>query len=778
MLHFLRKHQKVFLSIVAIFTIASFLFFGSYNAMQPGTTAPDRIIGKTLQGTPLMYDELILLTRFLNTSPHERQLFEKGAMPNLLNDGVVQKDFLETGFAVMSSEWHFDLIKTEIEQKLERVKNYSPYVHPRASFLSAEAIWQQFLPNLHRHYETLLKKRDADPEAMALLIALYLDQTQFPPDMLRNILKYHQGLYDGVVPDPILNQGDLSLFGFTTLEDWLGKRFVNILAQVILQGAAIAKEQGYIVTAEEARASLHENVRTALHQLGNKEITLGQLEQVYQRQTTALHWQEEKVVAIWQKVLLFRKMFLDQGSRIVIDPQSLAAAAVFAEEQIQIDLYRLPQELELKSFRDLLKLQTYIAAVSMGSGGKSKNGSLGLPVFYASTQEIEKRVPELVQEKYGIELQSVSMGQLIEHVALKEVYAWELKEAHWGLLCEAFPILRNAPFAAYEERYKALNSLSVMERATVDLFAKQEIVKTHPEWLIKAFEKAPKHQVALNIRSQGGDLPFEGNVDREELKQLLKNTSIGEMVSYSPNPENHYRMTVLSSTDSQEIVTFAEARRDGTLDRILDRQLALAYPDVRKKHSALFALKEGGWKPIKEVQDLVGAEIYAEVLKNIEMTSQSLGISWSDHHKDSLDEYAKYRFIGHINEARLALSAGAAEEGWVQASTDVGKSIDKQWYLLKEKHTLNRTEAKRMDLQNMFELEIGQWSFMQLGTVGEERFCFLHEKISKKANTDPVLDKTRRLLSVDAQRVLFADLLKKLAEQNLMVISSLSDDET
>ncbi len=777
MLQLLRKHQKVLLSIVAVFTIASFLFFGSYSVMQPSREIPDQAIGKTINGKPIMREEFTLLTNFLNTSPYERQIFEKGGAPNLLNDGVVQKDFFQTGFAVMLAERNFDFLKPEIEKKMERVKNFRRYVHPQAPFLSSQGIWQNLLPSLNLHYDALLKKVDVDAEVVALLSSLYLDQTHFPPDILRNILKYHQGQYDWLPADPFLDQGDLSIFGFTTLEDWMGHRLLSLMAQVILNGAALSQEQGHKVSLEEARASLYRNVHNAIIQVSGKEVTEAQVDQIYHKQTAMLHWQEDKVVAVWQKVLLFRKLLRDQGSSIIVDPQSLAASAAFAEELVKVDLYSLPSELELRNFRDLLKLQTYLEAVSPTQGRKTKSVSLGLPVVYATLDEIANRCPELVQTKVVAELQSVRAEQLATGVTLKDVYAWELEEQHWGQLCKAFPILQNRPSGTREDRYQALEKLPLQERASVDFYAKLEIVKAHPEWLESAFVKASKEKVEFGLRSQGGNMPLQGSIDREELKALLEKTAVGSVVSYSPDDKHCYRITLLQPMKPQEILSFAEARQDGTLDTLIDRQLTQSYPEVRKKHPALFALKDGEWKPFKEVQDLVGAEVYADLLSKIEEASQRLGVSWPAQRGAALDEYAKYRLITHLDEARNAISGGASEEGWIRSNVQGDRDIAKQWRLFKEEHTLKRNQATELSLQGLFDSKVGQWSPVQFKMSGSSYFYLLREKMNKEGRTDAIIDKTRELLSLDAERIMLSDILEKMAAQDVLIIPTRNEDE-
>src|ERR1700679_1097980 len=101
MLNFFRTYQKYFFILITVAVVVSFLFFGTYSAMGSQEIAlPDKKIGLGVCGKPLMQQELASLTRLIGSSPFDG-MAEKGGIPNLLNDGVVEKDFLSTGLGVM-----------------------------------------------------------------------------------------------------------------------------------------------------------------------------------------------------------------------------------------------------------------------------------------------------------------------------------------------------------------------------------------------------------------------------------------------------------------------------------------------------------------------------------------------------------------------------------------------------------------------------------------------------------------------------------------------------
>jgi hypothetical protein len=432
----------------------------------------------------------------------------------------------------------------------------------------------------------------------------------------------------------------------------------------------------------------------------------------------------------------------------------------------------LSPELELKNFRDLLKLQLYLGAVSPVQAKKSKHLLLSLPVLFASPNEIEKEYPELVETKFDVELQEVSLSALTERVALKEAYHWQLSLEHWDELKNKFPSLSAQKSDSVEERYEVLAQIPIKERAEIDLFTKKMIVQDHTEWLEEALIKAPKKRELFGLRSRGGDLPFKGAIDRMELRESLEKTPIGSSFSYTADGEHHYRIAPLASPGALEIVTFGVARNDGTLDLLLDRHLSQIYPEVRKKHPALFAQKEGGFKPFKEVQDLVGAEAFAEILHCIEEESKQYGVVWTDQMKHSLDLFAKYRFITYMQQVRDALSNGVVEEEWVRSSPSSQEGSSAQWKLIKEQKTLKREEAALQHLEKLFDEKENMWSQTQADGASGPYFYHIRQKLQQAPDIDAMVTKRRELLSLDAQRVLFVELLEKMSSKGLMMNST------
>ncbi|NGX45829.1 MAG: hypothetical protein K940chlam2_01009, partial [Chlamydiae bacterium] len=140
MLEFFRKNQKVFFIFVTAIIVISFTFFGAVNTFAPKEEVANRLIGKALDGSKLMEQDVTALAH----------IYQEGERPNLLSDGWVQEQWLATDLAEMVALAYFDEIKEEIAESVEKIRVFRPYVHPEAEFLSGPAVWEQFAPDINR----------------------------------------------------------------------------------------------------------------------------------------------------------------------------------------------------------------------------------------------------------------------------------------------------------------------------------------------------------------------------------------------------------------------------------------------------------------------------------------------------------------------------------------------------------------------------------------------------------------------------------------------------
>ncbi len=781
MLQFLRKYQKFFFGIVAVVIIASFCFFGTQGAMQAPAEIPDRRIGTLIDKSPLMQQEVDLLARFLSTSPNDRQMLEKGHMPNLFNDGVIQREFLQTGLLPLIAKSCFSEISAEVQERVDRVRAYRPYTHHQAPFLSSEAVWSRFFPSTKQKIQQLAGT-PAGEDSLRLLGDLYLEQEQLPSDVLRRILMFQEQQYEWITHDSRLEHADLNLFGFQNLEDWLGPKLMRVLAQVILNGAAEARSQGYEVSEEEARRSLHENFFAGIKKTASeRELTQQELQNVYQHQVQLLHRDERRIVSVWQKVLTFRRMMDDIGSAMVLDGSAYRQFSEFAGEKLRVNTYALPEALRLVNFRDLLKLQTYLDSIAI-SPGKKPSASLNLPHLFATPMDVQGRTPELALYRYRAEIAEVTFDTLASRVSLKQVYEWEIDNAHWQQLKVEFPALAQVAGATIEERYAALEALESELRSRINKSAREAIVREHPEWIEAAFAQAERKEVTFGLRQKGGQLPFIGVRDRDELYTALKSAPLKSENALALHPYrldtdgyHFYEIVLLEPPSELTLLELAEASSDGTLDALLDKKLEAAYPEIRKKNTSLFQISNGVFKPLADVKDFVGAHLYADLLKSIESEAKESGVEWPKQEGDArfpqpLDLYAQYRLHSYLQTALAALSGGENEAGWV-AGQNAGR-ISEQWRLVKREKEMTRLDMQGLHLPALFEQPALTWSPVVALQPAEWGFIqSLEKKNDGASNVDEMVKAGQEHLAGEAKRAILQALLSDITAKNALVFA-------
>lgn len=785
MLSFLRKYQKYFFFVITAAIVVSFSFFGTYSGVGQPEAIPDKEIGRGVCGKPLMQHELGALKALIESSPFDGSAQDKGGMPNFLNDGVVERDFLSTGLGVILAKRYFEELKVDLDQRVKKIHQFRPYVHPRSSQVSAEGAWARYTPALLEKFRMLKAKSDQPTvENLAIMCQLYVDQAMVPSDVLRQILTMHQNQL-GLPADPLLAQSDLSLFGFKSMEDWFGPRFVSLVAQFILNSAQIAEEKGYEVKIEEARADLFQNICNGYQQISrNSQLTHEEVERYYQMKMRMLGFDEQRLINTWKKVMLFRRLFNDGSESVLIDPLAYQQFNDFAKENVRIGLYQLPNFLQFADFRSMLKFQCYLEGIS--ADPSRLRTDLRLPAQVASLEQIEKRMPELVERQIEIEWSAVSKEDLCRAISVKETWEWEVADAHWDLLKKNFSQIASIKADTQQLRLSALNNIDETVRAKIDHFARMKMVEAQPEKIKFALDTASVDTAFVGLKLRGSAFPITGITESPELIALLDNASLkGEAPNsaqerlnfYSTGGDHFYRIQVLQRNQNKKVLTFAEASTDGTLDRLLDKRLEESYPDMRKKDSKYFQLSDGGWKPFREVKDQVGRYLFADLLKSIEDNYRAdFGFLPGKEGDLPLNFYSNARLLAFMKEAQNALKANSADPAWVRSDVEQ-TSLAGQWLLENKEKTMERCTEVPFSKDEMFTLSLGEWSSVKLGERGSLAFYFVQDKGFSKSAPVSNVEQGHQILSFDTKRDMMLQILQKIQEKNAIDVSSLVNEE-
>ena len=333
MLDFFRRYQRYFFLVITVVIIISFSFFGTYSTLGSNTWR-EQLAFKAVDGREVTRSDVDEMALFLATDNDDKQQYGGAWGPNFLNDGVIRKDFLETGLAQELVTAYRQEMQEDLQKRLQKEKKYSLYVHPQAPFLSTENVWNYFSPEMIVHFGSLRAAQEAtDLEAINSRIALFLNQKKLSPSMIKQILRYQERQYTWLKPDPDLNQRDFSLFGYHNLEDWFGPHFTRLVSQFIINAAILAEGQGYQVSKAEAMADLIRNTQSSYQQnQNNPSLGVASPEEYFAEQLRLMNMDQTLAVKIWRQVLLFRRYFQDAGFSALVDTLTYQKFNQFAGE--------------------------------------------------------------------------------------------------------------------------------------------------------------------------------------------------------------------------------------------------------------------------------------------------------------------------------------------------------------------------------------------------------------------------------------------------------------
>lgn len=564
MLHFLRKHQKYFFIFITISIIVSFVFFGTYQAFAPTGPKEEKAL-ETMDGKTVHRSSLKQLVKFLGEEGVADGSTRALLLGNFLNDGVISKDFLETGMGTLLYAAYAPVFQEDLQKHLAKEKAYTPYVHPHAAFLSQDTLWSLFAPELSEKLKALQNAKEfGSTEAFASRADLYLAERRFPAAMSAQVFRYQEREYN-LPTDPRLYRDDLALFGYKDLTDWFGPHYVEGVAQVILNSAAYARTLGYKVSREEALSDLlvkSEKVFALVKD--RKDCPFASRDALLAAYLARNGLTRESMVSLWQEVLLFRRLFDDVGQSAVLDTLPMKQYFRSAQEYVTIELTEMSEEYRLHNLDDLKLFEAYLTAAC-----GTRKDLLSLPTAFESVGVVEKRAPEIVGTRYVLEVGKLSLRSLISKVTLKETWDYEVKHENWEHIKAKWPQLAGKKDTLPQERRALLDTLSAKVRTQVDEYAAMEIVKQHPEWVSEALVQVIYEDKPLFVKSKGTNVAGLGLTKGDEfVAALLKEKSLA---SYTEDGETYYAVRIKEEGDHKVILSFAEVKKEGLLkDKVTD----------------------------------------------------------------------------------------------------------------------------------------------------------------------------------------------------------------
>ncbi len=779
MLKFFRTYQRFFFLITTIIVVITFSFFGTYQALS-GSSTDSKTAFTTTTGTKVSNSELSALTNFLSSDAKDQLTYGKHWVANLLNDGVVRNDLLQTGLAEMLVKNYSETLKNDLSSRFAKEKNYIPYAHPEIPTVNAETAWNYFAPALKTHFNALkFSDTPTSEKSFHHRVKLYLAEDAFPSPLLRQILRYQENQYSWMPRDPALEQTDLSLFGYHSIKDWFGPRFLELMGQFIINASNIAENRGYIVSKEEVMTDLVHNMemnikytRSAFPSANNNEL--------FQEQLRILNIDAGTAIKVWRHVMLFRRLFHEAGNSILTDTMLYKDFQNYADETTTVDLYKLPDHLHFKNFIELQQFETYIQAVSPDYS--EAEPSLLLPAEFLSPEEVKINYPELVQKRYLLEIAEVNKGNLNIKVGVKQLLDWELAEENWGSIKGKATVLGIHHGNTREERFSAFSTLDDVSKGNIDSYARTAIVNNHPEWLTDAIKQSVGQKKIIKIQYKGGDTPITGITDGEALIKMLDSNDKEALQFFSADNIHYYKINVLDRS-LDEIVPFAEAIRSSALNTIINNNIQNHYLELREKHSDEFKNDDGEWKPLVNIRDKVVQDLYGTLLTAIHDDYISSNISDA---KPTGNFGARHRFYCYMRKIQEQLKKGndssvtaSAQEERYDDKIIPAKALSEQWNLKRTSHPIRKGLDSIIDSNEVFSLNPLEWSKITLPPDGNISFFHIVDRFTPEADVIAKVSQGQTLLSHDAQRFLMHDLLQEISEKNAISLaySNVIDEE-
>jgi GcvH upstream region-like protein len=683
-------------------------------------------------------------------------------MPNLLHGDFLIEYFFKTGGAQALAEAYFPLIKEEIAEKLAKIRTYQPYVHPHASFIAAKEVWKTFAPQVQKDVSQLQEKhRTVSVEAISCMTELFLASQSIPHEFIKKMLSFQIQQHGNFLkPDPSFEGRNFALFGFETPSDWFGDRFIQLMSQSVINIASFAKSKGYKVSLEEARLDLINTATTSLKSAFSSKISDQDILNYISQELYMLGIEEKRAYKAWQNVLLCKRLLDEVGDAVFIDPVLSHELSSFANQAVNVEQFSLPQELQLRNFSELMKLQAYLEAVYP----KSVN-SLDLPQTAASVVDVEKRCPELVEKKIYVSVKEVDLADLALHISLRETWDWERDEKNWSRLQKEFPQLATVVATTDDERYSALEHLDVNVRFEVDQLARTSIVKADPEAIKEALSAADEHKQWLSFRSNGkGTLTLKGISKAQELLSQLEGSET--LAEYTQDGTHFYNFAVVEKQHQKRILAFAEAKNDALFAKVVDNKLERAYSEVREKSPSSFQKKDGSWKPFTEVKDQVGALLYASLLRSLEKEAVD------KETKYDFQFYAAHRFVPYLKKARAALEKNPDDPQWLKEDV-----ADLGWGLKKQTLCVAHNDTAALDNKEIFSLPVGSFSSVMVNPSGQSSFYHVISLQGASKATSKSVELPHAILAHEARREAVTGYIKMLKEKETLFAPQSSQDE-
>lgn len=678
MFTFFRRYQRFFFLLITIVIVLSFSFFGTYSTLQ-SPTVDTTVIAYDVRGREIRASTLQSYVAYLGVEADDLS-FGNTTGCNPLNPGIISREIIANG---LYKALQPQLITTGqlLQEKLERELKYKPIIQ-------AQHIWGYFAPQITENLQAFQQPASTSNQLIDRKMNLFASERQFPPIASYQALQYFFGQAAAKI-DP----SQLSLFGYTSIEDWFGKSFIESAALFIYNAARIAESNGLEVSQDEATIYMVEQAKGFLETNPYaKALGYSSVGEVVAGTLKRLGIDQVQLLTILRDTLLFKKLFLQVETGAISTRKPFEQLLRASGQYVDVELFTLPSMLETKTEDQICKIQYWIDAVGVPPQAEPSQPNwqqkLALPKETRPLDEVKKHYPQLVQKRFYVEWSAISIDDIKGKIALRSVWNWQTNSAGWALLSKEFPEVRELELAdqeSPEHRFSALETLSKVVRGRIDDWSKGEMVRQNRELVVSAIKDIPTKKEEIFVRLQKSVLPFKGIENGVALEKLLHEAPIAEefepLSCYSQDNKTFVRIVVLDKSQDFEVVPLKQALQDGTLENSVDALLETSYKKLRNQDQKKYLDQSGDWKPLSAVRKEILESQYKSLFVALEQAKAFYKPIYPNYcNWENTSDYRRaVRFLPHLvstydklkqdpsTVVEYTVEKEACEEGFVNA---------------------------------------------------------------------------------------------------------------
>ena len=641
MLFIFRQYQKSLYAFVGTLLFFSFLLTTFVRVGDPSGSSPEKskVVGKLFDGTPFTDTELHGLMTLIDIE--ETQGEAHPVLKALLTQLLVEDRIFYRVFHTYKEKVDASLL--DCHRKISRLKTASDPFHPD---LSIESIYKRLLPKSVDIVEKMRGQTLTSQEYFELAIDYLQLKNTISTGLIRQFYAY-MAAGKGIKVDPSL---DVSLLQIKRSSDLFSKKFMQLVAYTLLNGAKYAENLGITYTNEEVKAEVVARVIKILKRQQEANLPFHKIS--IRNIAHGLGLTEERFLESYKTLALFKRFLEIEKTKNLIDPLMAEKIADFANQKADLDLFKMKDEVKLNSLEDLFKLQCYLEATTRVMQDRR---NLKLDLEPLSVEEVRKTAPELLQLRYGLNLKKLNLSEVSLSIPLKKMLKWQLEDENFYLLADEFKQVQDLGAIDDASRQNALEKLEAKVRFEVDNFSRRKMVLENKEILKSAFEKIAFERKDVEFLVSGSSQLFMGVAQSREVIDRLENLEDQEIFTF--DNEHFYQVQILEKSQEPSLLLYKEALEKGQLDLLLDRYLKARYPQVRILYRDQFE-KEGEWLPFDLIKGTLERIVFKDLLEAIEASGGYKGKSLKAPHQFYVDN----RFKTHLESIVTQLDPKSMED--------------------------------------------------------------------------------------------------------------------